>query len=218
MILTAVAELSRHRHDSAGRVVIGAVATEEPMDPTGMDLKKVKGSFKYKSESEEDAQQKWIIAGEVPTSHTSFNSINSFNIKANEPDTPYGLDHMFYKDPGGVKGSNGDRIKQKFTYFTANNTRSENYKMPSFGFFKASIKGGKLKYMYSIKKANEGNMLIGMEDYDTLHNGMKDEKPYKETGVPFECFLAVDGETNGAAGVVSFKATKAKGKGSVIPD
>lgn len=217
MILTAVAELHCHRRDSAGRVVIGAVNTDSPADPTGMDLKKVKGAFKYKSETEEDAQQMWIIAGEVPTSHGSFNSINSFNIKAHEPDTPYGVDHTFFKDSGGVKGSNSDRIKQKFTYFPVNTERSEEHKMPSFGFFKASIKGGRLKYMYSIKKANEGNMLIGMEDYEALHDGMKDEKPYKETGVPFECFLAVDGETNGAAGVVSFKATKAKGKGTVLP-
>jgi hypothetical protein len=217
MILTAVAELHRHRHDTAGRVVIGVPSSESLAVPMGMDLKKVSGSFKYKSESEDDAQQKWIIAGEVPVSNDTFNTVNTFNIKAHEPDTPYGIDHTFPKDPAGVKGRTGNRIKQKFVYFAGTETRSDPHeRMPSFGSFKASIKDGKMKFMYSIKKANEGNMLVGMEDYEELHNGMKDEKPYKESGVPFECSLAVDGDTHGTDGIIAFKATKAKGKGKVV--
>jgi len=216
MILTAVAELNSHRHESAGRVVIGASSTESLAVPEGMDLKKVKGSFKYKSDTEEKAQQMWIIAGEVPTAHTSFDTVEMFNINCQEPGTPYGVNHEFGKDASGVKGRNGDRIKQKFMYYSAQKTRSEGHKsFPSFGFFKAKIKDGKMRFMYSIKKANEGNMLIGMEDYEALHNGMKDEKPYKESGVPFQCSLGVDDEAHGTDGTIAFKATKSKGKGTV---
>jgi hypothetical protein len=215
MILTAMAELNSHRHPSAGRVVVGAVSTESLAVPEGMNLSKVKGSFKYKSESEEDAQQMWIIAGDVPTSNKTFDTVTQFNVKAQEPGTPYGIDHTFYKNSEGVKGRNGDRIKQKFIYYSANTRSEEHRRFPSYGFFKAKIKNGRMNYMYSIKKANQGDMLIGMEDYEALHDGMKDEKPYKESGVPFECALGVDGETHGTDGSISFKATKSKGKGSV---
>ena len=215
MILTAVAELNRRQNETDGRFIEGTDCLKSLNAPSGMELKKVKGSFKYKSDEQEDAQQMWIMAGEVPTTKTSFDTVDTFKMVGQEPGTPYGINHEFSKNPDGVKGRNGDRIKQKFIYYSAN-TRSEGHKsFPSYGFFKASIKGGKMKYMYSIKKANEGGMLIGMDDYDALHEGMKGEKPQKESNIPFQCSLGVDEEEHGTEGTLAIKATKSKGKGGI---
>jgi hypothetical protein len=215
MILTAVAELNRRQNETGGRFIDGTDCLKSLDAPGGMELKKVKGSFKYKSEEEEDAKQMWIIAGEVPTTKTSFDTVETFKMVGQEPGTPYGLNHEFTKNPTGVKGRNGDRIKQKFIYYSANTRSKGHHSFPSFGFFKASIKDGKMKYMYSIKKANEGGMLIGMDDYTALHDGMKNEKPQKESNIPFECALGVDEEMHGTAGTLAVKATKSKGKGSI---
>ena len=213
MILTAMTEVTRNRRGLEGRVIIGAPSVALRTIPDDLAIKKAKGSFKYKSEDEADAQQGWILAGEVPTTHTSFDTINEFQVQGQEPGTPYALEHMFYKDSAGVKGRNNDRLKQKFTYYT---TRSEGHQsFPSYGFFKAAIKDGKMQFMYSIKKASEGQLLVGMDEYTALHDGMSDQKPYKESGVPFECGLSIDGDAHGQTGEIAFKATKAKGKGIV---
>lgn len=205
LVIAGLTEQLPQRADTPEYRVIGTprIATEQTL--AGLEIKTGKALFKYKSEDEQDAQQKWVFKGEVPTTHSSFDTISQFRINGGGEQSSsspagdvalageyYGMDHTFYKNSTGVKGKDGTKLKQKFFYYTTTQypdgsmvsgeePTSEHHKYPTFGMFKAKIKDGKMKFTYKITKANEGNMLVGMEDYDTIRNEMQEEKKAEGT-------------------------------------
>ena len=121
----------------------------------GMEITKAKGKYKYKKEEADDAQQAWIVAGECSTAHSSFESISTINIKLNEVGDSDAASQSIYVDSSAVKGRKKNRFKQKFSYFKTAYCSGHHHHIPSYGFFKASIKDGKLKYMYMLIKIIE---------------------------------------------------------------
>ena len=175
-------------------------------------VQKASGKFNYKSENSSDAQQGWKIAGECPTAYNNFNAIPSFRIKARQEGEVDSLDHFFYKDATGILGSDGTRYKQRFLYYV--NSRSDHHdRFPAYGMFKASIKDGKIKFQYSITKANEGNMMVNMQYFDDIKNTMSESNKFKAAamlGVTFEPGSEIHDNTSKVVYNAKLKATKAK--------
>ena len=169
MLLSAAHELSA-RDTVNGEVMIPPPAVAV-VDDISMD--KGGGKFKYKSDDPYEAQQTWKLKGTCPTSYQSFDSAYNFQIQLAEAGQPASLNHSF-SDPTGVIGRNSNRYKKKFFYYSSTVTRSSNHSDPKFGLFKAWIKDGQLKFMYVIKKANEGGKMMNMDDFDYIRQATSD--------------------------------------------
>jgi hypothetical protein len=236
LVIAGLTERPLFRSDRPEYRVIGTprIVTEQTL--SGLEVKAGKALFKYKSDDANDAQQKWVFKGEVPTTHTSFDTVSQFRITGGGEDESstsasgaviladnyYGIDHTFYKNSTGVKGKNGTKLKQKFTYFTATQKKdsssdgtieplSSHHTYPSYGKFKAKIKDGKMSFLYKITKANEGNMLVGMDDYDTIRSEMEKEKKAEGTAT-MDVTFAVDDVGYSHTQEVDAKANKNKAK------
>ena len=200
MLFSATSEISA-RSDRQGEV-IEPVKSIVIVDDIVMS--KAVGKCKYKKEDPNEAQQGWKLAGEAPTAKQNFYGASNFNIALKESGQPDSLNHGF-SDPSGIIGKDGDRYKKKFFFYTS--TRSSGHHFPSFGIFKAWIRDGNLKFMYVIKKANEGGKMMNMDGFDTIRQetagGEKIEK-----SVNLEGALQVGGEAHGAAFQSEMKAKK----------
>jgi hypothetical protein len=200
MVVSAVNELSSHAeyHGSTIEPVPSIVAVND------ITMKKAGGKFKYKKEDPSEAQQGWKIAGSAPTSKENFYGASNFNIEFKEAGQPATHQHSF-SDPTGVIGKDGDRYKKKFFYYTS--TRSSDHHFPSFGIFKAWIRDEKLFFMYIIKKANEGNMLMEMEDFDYIRNETSNTNKIVKT-LNLEGAIQLGTEQHGTAFQSQYKAKK----------
>jgi hypothetical protein len=189
-----------------------------PLTVADMSFKKASGKFKYKSEDQNDAQQGWKLSAEVPTSHSSFDTIKSFNIRGRLSGDSDRLNQTIWKDPTGIKGRNRDRYKQKFLYYTYSKSSGHHY--PKYGLFMARIKDGKMRYNYAITKANEGNKLIAMDQYDYVKEYMDTNKVYRDT-VYFDTALDMTStggskEYHGGGAGFSYTAKKKGARGKIV--
>jgi hypothetical protein len=166
-LLAATAVCALTEWQASQRPTGGAVVTPEQAAairdaPDDISFKKVKGKFKYKSDDPSDAQQKWVVAGEVPTAYTSFDQVSSVGCNAQNQAGDVSTSNMRSVNPTGILGRKRNRYREKFFYFAA---RSEHHDYPTYGKLKMKIKDGMLQYMYVISKANEGGQLVGMNKY-----------------------------------------------------
>jgi hypothetical protein len=175
-----------------------------------LKLNKASGKFKYKHDEAEDANQGWKIAGECPTAYQNFNQVPLFRIRVRQVGEIDSLDHPFYNSTG-VIGRDGNRYKQRFFYYPV--TRSKNHRLPSYGFFKASIKDGNLKFMYAVTKANEGGMMVNMQYFDDVKDTTSESNKFKAAaniGVTVELGSEVHDSDNMVKYTAKEKMTKAK--------
>jgi hypothetical protein len=200
MVVSAVNEFStRANHHGSAIEPIPSIVTVNDIT-----MKKAGGKFKYKKEDPAEAQQGWKIAGSAPTSKENFYGASNFNIEFKEAGQSSSHQHMF-SDPTGIIGKDGDRYKKKFFYFTA--TRSKGHHFPSFGIFKAWIRDGKLFFMYIIKKANEGNMMMEMDEFDNIRQETSDTNKIVRT-VNLEGSVQLGTEQHGAEFQSKYTAKK----------
>jgi hypothetical protein len=162
---TAVCALTEWRasHQSTGGALVTPAQAAIMFDaPDDITFKKVKGKFKYKGDSPANAQQKWVVAGEVPTTHTSFDDVSTVghDSQMDGGDTHAGAARPL--DTTGILGRKHDRYREKFFYY---GTRSTDHAYPSYGRLKMKLKDGMLSYMYVISKANEGDCMVGLNKY-----------------------------------------------------
>lgn len=168
------------------------------------------GKFKYKSEEEDEANQGWKIAGECPTAYQNFHQVPLFRIRARQVGEVDSLNHAFYNSTG-VLGRDGNRYKQRFFYYSA--TRSKHHKLPSYGFFKARIKDGTLKFQYAVTKANEGSMMVNMQYFDDVKDTMTESNKFKAVaniGVTIELGSEVHDNNSMVKYTAKQKMSKAK--------
>ena len=201
MIFSAANELSA-RSPGNGEIITPLSLATVPDD---ISLANGGGKFKYKSDDPYEAQQVWKVKGTCPTSYQSFDSANNFQIQFAESGQSPSLDHSF-ADPTGVTGRNGDRYKKKFFYYSSSTRSSGHHSFPSFGTFKAWIKDGQLKFMYIVKKANEGGMMMNMSDFNAIRDATQTNKIEKT--VNLDGSLLIGSEGHGAAAQSSYTAKK----------
>ncbi len=209
LILNAKSELGSINDQTQGTPII--INSDTIYFADDIDIKKGSAKYKYKSDDAADAQQSWKIIGETPTAYTDFNQISSFNVQFGETGKTPSVNDTFY-DSTGVLGKKGNRYKQKFSYYKT--TKSSDHSTPSFGFFKAWIKKGKLKYMYVIPKANEGGMLFNTSSYNDLQTAMSESNKV-ERSIGAYTSITAGTETHTAQGNVDIKAKKKKLKAKI---
>ncbi len=202
MIFSAANELSA-RSPGNGEIMTPLPSVTVPAD---ISLANGGGKFKYKTDDPYEAQQVWKIKGSCPTSYQSFDYANDFTIRFAESGQAPSLDHSF-ADPTGVTGRDGTRYKKKFFYYGTSTRSSGHHSFPSFGMFKAWIKDGQLNFMYIIKKANEGGMLMNMSDFDAIRNATSQTNKIEKT-VNLDGALLIGGEGHGAAAQSTYTAKK----------
>jgi len=211
MFLNAKSEIFSNGKISKGEPVIINLPPANALP--AMEIKKAKGKYKYKKDDADDAQQAWIVAGECPTTHSSFETISSFNIRLNEVSDTDAASQSVYVDSSAIKGRKKNRFKQKFSYFKTTYC-SGHHHIPSYGFFKAQIKDGVLKYMYMIKKAKEGGLMVKTNDYSNFKTTMAESNKVVST-VNVESYLSVNSETYYAQKQFEFTAKKKSLHGKV---
>ena len=229
-VFSGVVVLYAMRETNLRRVEPGNVAQLiEPLPGSNdLALQKSKGKYKYKKEEVSDAQQGWKLAGEMPTSHNSFDGMGSVRVRGRRSGDTDALNHMMYIDPTGIKGRNGDRYKQKFSYYSAE--RSEgHHRYPSWGFIKmwlerapsSSANGegttseNRLRFLYVVTKANEGGELLETEYQDDLKQEVSEQKKI-EGEENLEFGFNAGAESHGAAVRAKYKAKQKKAKGTML--
>jgi hypothetical protein len=201
VILTAVlAAHSEHREQEliAGEHMAPIVSLVAKND---IELKNGNAKYKYKAESSADAQQKIKLTGKCPTGLKDFNTIQSFNVRCRYAGQPDAINDTF-GTPTGVQGKQANRYKQRFTYFkaAANEARSKGgHKLPSYGRFKAWLKGDNLYFVYALNKMNEGGMMAETANYQDLKGVMAESNKVSSTAnlegaVNVATWVTVDGE------------------------
>jgi hypothetical protein len=193
-----------------------------------LSLTKTKGKYKYKKEDPADAQQGWTIAGEMPTAHQSFQSMGSVHVRGRRAGDVDALDHRVYLQPSGVKGREGTRFKQRFTY--VNQDRSRNgYRERAWGFLKmwlersprstradgATSGGTRLRFLYCVTKANQGGQLLETEYQDDIKQKVAQEK--KISGQEnLEFGFQAGSEPHMTSATAKFKAKKKGARGKIF--
>lgn len=206
LVLNAKSELGSISNQTQGTPIF--INSDTIYFADDIELKKGIGKYKYKSENVADAQQSWKIIGETPTAYTNFNQVTSgFNIQFGETGKSPSLNDNIPFNPTAVLGRKGNRYRQKFFYYST--AKSSSHSFPSFGFIKAWLKNGKLKYMYVIPKANEGNLLANTDTYNDLRNTMDTSNKVEEV-ISLYTSITAGLETHATQVNAKIKANKKK--------
>ena len=208
LVLNAKSELGSISNQTQGTPIF--INSDTIFFAEDIELKKGIGKYKYKSENVSDAQQSWKIIGETPTAYTSFDQVTSgFNIQFGETgETPSVNDNIPF-DSTAVLGRKGNRYRQKFFYYKTTKSSGHHHSRPSFGFIKAWLKKGKLKYMYVIPKANEGGLLANTDTYNDLRTTMDASNKVEEV-ISLYTSIRAGVETHATQGNAVVKANKKK--------
>ncbi len=188
-----------------------------------MQLRSAKTKYKYKKPDPDLAKQGWTMKGEFDTAQTGFSTWNLITIRAGcgTGDTPNQINHQF--SPGKVS-KNKTSCKSKF--FIVSGNAAKNGKtpksawphIPSFGMFSARIKDGKLRFVYNIKKAKEGNQSISNSFGAIAEFWGKMGDTNKLEGAGFvNTKIKIDTEEKKADSMIKLKATKKGIKGKIKP-
>jgi hypothetical protein len=229
-LLAGVAALYAVHETHARRVEPESiVALVEPLAMANdIELKKSKGKYKYKKDDVDDAQQGWKIAGEMPTSYYSFNSMGSVRVRGRRAGDVDTLNHTIPLDTTGIKGRDGTRFQQKFSYFKAGRSGG-GQRLPKWGFIKMWLEipsagpccegteatGNRLRFLYVVTKANQGGQMLETEYQNDIKQKVAEEK--KVSGQEnLEFGFRAGTESHDASATAKYKAKKKGARGSIL--
>lgn len=229
VIYAALTETILTRKDAPQFRIIGTpdIATRT-VSSDSLNIRRAGGRFRYRSEDPSEAQQGWVMRGSVPTSHESFDTISQIRITASgEADVEdneilahasalsdtYGLDHTFFKQSDAVRGRRNHRLRQRFVYYPNRDevagevvgcpaSRTRNY-----GVFNANIRNGEMRFTYRINRANEGNMLIGMNEYGDIRDQMAEHRRIRGAA-DMEAGVGINGVMHTQSGEAQVRANR----------
>jgi hypothetical protein len=207
----------RNALDDLSGTVYRPPGFEMPLTTAEPTFKKAKGKFNYKKDSFSESKQKGAVAGEAPTSYTSFDQFTSvdFNLKESEGQVDAG--RTLSVNPDGIKGRNKDRYRQKYVVFLpagasegGNAGRSVHHKKKKVASVAAWLKGGMLKYVYTEKPYYE-DMKVGADQFDNVKE-MTSTGGVVRGNTSFDVTGRVGTEHYAANPSVEYKANKKIGK------
>lgn len=190
-----------------------------------MKIKSAKGTYRYKTDDVDDAEQTWVLTAETPTAYSSFDQISTIRMRGRKTGKPDSLDHQFSLKPSGITAG-GKAYKGRFfpwdTVACASSKSSGSDHKYACGIFKAKLVPDKttglnrLIFLYAVTSASRLGELSETNRFDEMKSFLAGAR--KTNGViSTEYAMTINGlEQHDGSSHAGFKGGTKNGTGKLL--